>query len=1094
MSNGDAVQSWREAVELGARLGVIAADKAKDATAQLDAATQATLTPALVAAWADISSDTLEGLLHVARTWPKNRDALELRDSVRIASQGLAALKDALGETAETVIRGAQAGAKKRPPSVPRRLGPYELLDILGHGGMGVVYRARHATLGTECAVKVLVAGEHASPEAITRFQREAAALARMGKHPNIVGVFDLGREGPLFYYAMELVRGRSLREVFESGTLEPREAARLVEKIARALHFAHGHGIVHRDMKPENVVVREDGEPQVMDFGLARDLRSEARLSVAGEVFGTPAYMAPEQAKGLHDQCDARTDVYALGGVLYDALTGIPPHPGKDVAQVFRHACEGEVVPPRRIRPDLSVDLETVCLKCLDAERESRYASAEALADDLARFLRGKAVSARPRGWVERQVRRVRRRPLQSALVGGLVLALVGLSWRLAGPARVRIQTEPDGARLEAIGRTMWGGGWVWPAGRFTLRVTAEGYDPRDVSVDLSPGSLHDLGTVKLLPTPAALTLTSWPPEVEVTLARDGGGLLRLSTRFDRLPVGAGTYSLHATREGYFPFERRVEARPGASVACNLTLRRKTLWVRDLEDIIDGAPAVVDLDRDGALDVVVCARTQCTVYALSGRDGSILWRSRVGHALLEAATIEDIDRDGVPDVRVKCMEGHSHALDGRDGSPIASDREGSSIATPATLDLDGDGFLDEVHAEAGKVIASSVRGDGIASVSREAERIDAAPTIADLDGDGTIDGLKLSGYALVEATLGKTRERMWSSLFMEGVSAAPIAGDLDGDGAAECVVACDPGEVIALEGKTGARRWTWRIAGQPKGPLALARANGRAGLDVVVSRADGRAFVLTPPEASVGGPLGTFERMLAHRAAGENWTALERLAEEVTKDDDPWRRSIGWSLLGIARQRAGRPEEALACFAEARGLDLRCPEAAAAEWTASWAWKACPGARREEAGRLFEEGLRHDPDRLFDSVLEGCEAIDAAAARDLAERVREELDDPGCGVEATLLSTLLLPNDTRPPAPAEVERRLHAAVDSVRARLAEVPSQAPRLFGYLCLLYDALGDEARYRAAFAIYTEQPRRPSALDALMFHVNARYGLK
>ncbi len=1006
-----------------------------------------------------------------------------------------------LDATGPTLLRGEQEAARTLRAHVPRRLGPYELIDVLGQGGMGVVYRARHATLGTECAVKLLVAGEHASLEAIVRFQREAAGVARMGKHPNIVGVFDLGQEGPVAYYAMEFVRGRSLRDLLETGSIEPREAARITEKVARALHFAHGHGIVHRDVKPENVVVREDGEPQVMDFGLARDLRTEARLSVAGEVFGTPSYMAPEQARGLHDQCDARTDVYALGGVLYDALTGIPPHPGKDVAQVFRHVLEGEVVPPRRLRPDLPLDLETVCLKCLEADRATRYDSAEALADDLARFLRGEPVSARPLGWMGRQARRVRRRPVLSALIGGLVLALLALSWLFVGPAHVRLATDPPGARVETVGRTMWGGGWVWPAGRFTLRVTADGREPKEVLVDLSAGSFHDIGTVKLAPRPATLTLASWPPEVEVTLAKEGGDPLRLSTPFDRLPIEAGEYLVSATREGYFPFEQRLGTSPGDSFSRNITLQRQRLWVRDIVDFIDEAPAVADLDRDGALDVVACGRTACTVHAFSGRDGSVLWQRRLDDALLQAPTLEDVNWDGVPDVRVVCMAGHRHALDGRDGSPMESQGEGAAIATPSSIDLDGDGFLDEIRAEAGKVIASSLRGTGLASVSRDAGPIETAPRIADLDGDGTADSLTRSGYALIEATSGSTHEPLWSCLFMESVSwdslvedgsaSCIAAGDLDGDGAVECVVACDTGSVHVLEGKTGARRWTWRIEGEPRYPLGFARATGRKGLDVVVAREDGRVFVLRPPEAPAEGP---FQRMLTHRADGENWTALVRLAELVTKgDDDPWRRAVGWSLLGIARQRAGMPEEALAALAEARALGLRCPEAAAAEWLASWAWAGCPPARREEAGRLFEEGLRRDPDRLFDAVLEGRKAIHEAAARDLAGRSRGAIDDARGGTVAALLSTLLLPDDTRPPAPPEVERHLRDAVGAVHARLAEAPSQAPRLFSYLCLLHDALGDEDRYRAAFAIYREQPRRPAALDGLMFHVDAHYGL-
>jgi serine/threonine-protein kinase len=234
------------------------------------------------------------------------------------------------------------------PGGVPRRLGAYEILGELGQGGMGRVYRARHVRLGTECAVKVLIAGEHASPESIARFRREAALVAGMGKHPHIVAIHDLGDEGALTYYAMELVEGTSLSKAMRERPFTPEEAAALVEKVARAIHFAHRHRVIHRDLKPENVVLRTDGEPQVVDFGLAQDQAADARerRTVRGAPIGTYAYMAPEQGLGDLAAIDARTDVYGIGGILYELLTSIPPHPGewpRNAEQILR----GEVLSP---------------------------------------------------------------------------------------------------------------------------------------------------------------------------------------------------------------------------------------------------------------------------------------------------------------------------------------------------------------------------------------------------------------------------------------------------------------------------------------------------------------------------------------------------------------------------------------------------------------------------------------------------------------------------------------------------------------------------------------------------------------------------
>ncbi len=262
---------------------------------------------------------------------------------------------------------------------------------------MGMVFRARHLKLGTQRAVKVLIAGEHASLETLARFQREAAAVSKMGKHPHIVSVFDLGQQGAVTYYVMELVEGKSLANQLRTTKYQPHDAASLVEKVARALHFAHAHKVIHRDVKPDNIMVRPDGEPLITDFGLAREVDSSARISLTGQVMGTPSYMSPEQARGDVQATDARTDVYAAGAVLYELLTGVPPHPGMSVPDVLVRIQRGELIPPRTIRPQVPKDLETICLKAVAFEPARRYQTAEAFAHDLRRFLDGEPISARP-------------------------------------------------------------------------------------------------------------------------------------------------------------------------------------------------------------------------------------------------------------------------------------------------------------------------------------------------------------------------------------------------------------------------------------------------------------------------------------------------------------------------------------------------------------------------------------------------------------------------------------------------------------------------------------------------------------------------
>ncbi len=328
-------------------------------------------------------------------------------------------------DSSPTNIPSATTGAPAEVVSPPDRIGPYELLGLLGRGGMGVVYRARHSQLGTTCAVKVLAGGAFASAAALARFRREASAVARMGKHANIVSVHDLGEQGGVAYFAMELVEGKSLRQLLREGRLPWAQAARLVEKVSRALHFAHTHGVVHRDVKPENILLREDGEPQVADFGLAREVLDpmEAPLTRTGEVFGTPNYMAPEQVRGETGSIDARTDVYALGAVLYEVLAGCLAFGGESEHEVHGKILRGEVLPPRAVRADVPRDLETICLKCLAPERERRYQTAETLAEDLALFRAGEPIRARPEGIAGRWSRRVRRHKTVTALVAALVV-----------------------------------------------------------------------------------------------------------------------------------------------------------------------------------------------------------------------------------------------------------------------------------------------------------------------------------------------------------------------------------------------------------------------------------------------------------------------------------------------------------------------------------------------------------------------------------------------------------------------------------------------------------------------------------------------
>jgi serine/threonine-protein kinase len=367
----------------------------------------------------------------------------------------------------------ARLTAPIRPP--PERLGDYEILRELGRGGMGVVYQARQTRLNREVALKVILSGPLAAPAAVARFLREAEAAGNLD-HPNIVPVYEVGEHQGQLFFSMKLVEGGSLADWLarHRGRLaeHQRQMAQLVATVARAVHFAHQRGILHRDLKPANILLNaERGTrnaelpepsgttasplraprsafrvPMVTDFGLAKRLGQDADLTEAGLIVGTAAYMAPEQGRGDRHLTTA-ADVYSLGAILYECLTGQPPFKAESALETLRQGQEAAPVPPRQRDRRVSRDLETICIHCLEKEPGRRYASAEALAEDLERWLAGRPVKVRPVGPFGRTWRWGRRHPLLAAGVAALVLTvLLGL----VGATAVAVAREERRQRIE--------------------------------------------------------------------------------------------------------------------------------------------------------------------------------------------------------------------------------------------------------------------------------------------------------------------------------------------------------------------------------------------------------------------------------------------------------------------------------------------------------------------------------------------------------------------------------------------------------------------------------------------------------------------
>src|SRR5499427_3465067 len=315
------------------------------------------------------------------------------------------------------------------PATVLGEFGNYELLEEVGRGGQGVVFRARQKGLNRIVALKVIRLGQWASKAHLKRFRLEAEAAAKL-EHPGIVPIHEVGERDGSCYFSMKFVVGGQLDEVARRTPMSIRQAAKLIVKVARTVHYAHEHGILHRDIKPGNILLDANGEPHLTDFGLARLLESESSITHTLDVLGTPSYMAPEQAVGNNKGVSRATDVYGLGAVLYQLVTGQPPFAGGTTYETIKLLLDTEPRQPRLLNSRIDRDLSTICLKCLEKDPKRRYSSALALAEDLERWLKHEPILARRTGPFARGKKWVRRNPTSALLAASLVALAATAGW----------------------------------------------------------------------------------------------------------------------------------------------------------------------------------------------------------------------------------------------------------------------------------------------------------------------------------------------------------------------------------------------------------------------------------------------------------------------------------------------------------------------------------------------------------------------------------------------------------------------------------------------------------------------------------------
>src|SRR6266487_2497855 len=357
--------------------------------------------------------------------------------SACLLETGLGLLANDDEDVAAPLPHKRRAARPAKMPRLQRRstagrlgdFGDYELLEEIGRGGQGVVYRARQKSLNRTVALKVIGLGHWATEAHLKRFRREAEAAASL-EQPGIVPIYEVGERDGSCYFSMQFIEGGQLDEVVRREPMPIRGAVELITKVARTVHYAHEHGILHRDIKPGNILLDRKGEPHLTDFGLARLVETESTVTRTMEVLGTPSYMAPEQAVGDNATISSVTDVYGLGAGLYQLLTGQPPFAGGTTYETIKLLLDTEPRQPRQLNPKIDRDLSTICLKCLEKDPTRRYPSALALAEDLERWLKHEPIQARRTGIFAGGKKWVRRNPSRALLAASLVALAAAAGW----------------------------------------------------------------------------------------------------------------------------------------------------------------------------------------------------------------------------------------------------------------------------------------------------------------------------------------------------------------------------------------------------------------------------------------------------------------------------------------------------------------------------------------------------------------------------------------------------------------------------------------------------------------------------------------
>ncbi len=558
------------------------------------------------------------------------------------------------------------------------KVGPYRIIEEVGAGGMGRVYKAYHNQLDRVVAVKVMLDSSGRNSSERQRFLVEAKLTAKLN-HPNIVRVFDVGTEGSIDYLVMDFIEGITLHEAMIE-RFSPRKGLSLIKKVALAMEHAHQKNIVHRDLKPGNILIRaKDQEPLVMDFGLAKNIKFAADITRTGSVMGTPVYMAPEQAEGKHRKINARTDVYALGAILYEMFTNMTPVTGKSAAQVMYNILHQDIVPPTRYNNRLAKEPEAICLKALEKDPRKRYQSAQELADDIDRFLNGEVIIARPLNPWSRMLRKVKKnKALSLAFASFLGIISLLVYFFLFQPAFVSIVPKVTmGGAKKPVGATIFFNGTKvsegilnkieLSKGKYRVRITYPNYQDLEFILPVKAGQEISIEK-ELIPRKAALDVSSSVNEVRASLKNESSSEVRnFIVPTYGYSLETGEYQATFSKKNHFSEKRGVNVSSEEENSYEVELEPMLLWSKQVTHSGNlNSLHLVDFDRDGKTELV-CSFRDGGIAGYELSSGSQVWslpQNLTRHRF--PVVVRDVNRDGFSDIvvghydRFMVMDGYS--------------------------------------------------------------------------------------------------------------------------------------------------------------------------------------------------------------------------------------------------------------------------------------------------------------------------------------------------------------------------------------------------------------------------------------------------